>query len=91
METTHQFELKGHLTSEYVPEIKQQINQCLKLHSQVLVCLKQIEKSDLAGFNALVSLYISAKRQNKNLAYTNIYDTDIKKHISNTSLYDVFS
>ena len=91
MKTSNYYSLTGKLTAENVELINEKLMKQVNTFKRVKVCLSHIDKIDLAGFNALISAHMKAKRANKELTFVNPKLDSIQHLISQTNFTHVFS
>lgn len=82
--------LEGPVTSEKLDEIKEHLSITIHKGESIKVCCKAVNKVDLAGFNALVTVYMAATRANKSLQYINCTQPKLVDLISQTQFNHVF-
>ena len=90
MECTMLTYLKGEITSENVQKVKKQLSFSIVKANHIKVCCRNISKTDLAGFNALVIAYMIAVRADKTLEYINCFEPKLAGFISQTQFGHVF-
>lgn len=83
--------LEGSITSENLFQIKQQLSGSIEMGTEIEICCKNVNKVDLAGFNALVVLHMIARRANKSLKYINCAEPKLVDFVSQTQFNHVFS
>lgn len=83
-------EMKGAITAANVIELRKQVKQSVDHGADITVCLKDIKKVDLAGFNTLVHLFIAARRLQKKLRYVNCHEQRLVDFIDQTHFNHVF-
>jgi len=82
--------LEGSITSERLDEIKTQLSVSIQNGESIQVCCEGVDKVDLAGFNALVTVYMAATRAHKSLRYINCSQPKLVDLISQTQFNHVF-
>lgn len=82
--------LEGSVTSENLLKIKQHLSISIDKGNDIEVCCKKVDKVDLAGFNALLVVHMSAMRSNKSLKYINCTEPKLIDFISQTQFDHVF-
>ncbi len=82
--------LKGKITAERVQEIRNSLTNSLSKGRNINICCKGVEKTDLAGFNALVIAHMAAARLDKVLHYVNCQEPKLTDFISQTQFGHVF-
>lgn len=82
--------LKGKITAENVEQIRKDLAYSLFQGDQISICCKDVDKTDLAGFNALVIAHMTAIRANKALKYVNCREPKLADFISQTQFSHVF-
>ena len=82
--------MNGPITADNVPMICHWLRDQMNQADIIKVCLKDIEKIDLAGFNALVHMHMNASRLNKELSYINCVDQRLVHLVDLTHFHDVF-
>ena len=82
--------MNGPVTADNVPMICHWLRDQMNQADTIKVCLKNIEKIDLAGFNALIHMHMNAARLNKELSYINCVDQRLVHLIDLTHFHDVF-
>lgn len=90
MEYTINTSLAGAITSERLHEIKNQLAVSIQNGQSIQVCCERVDKVDLAGFNALVTVYMAATRANKSLRFINCSQAKLVDLISQTQFNHVF-
>lgn len=90
MENIQTFALAGKITSECVQQLKTELSEKIKQANRLKICLSDISKTDLAGFNALVAAHMQAKRSNKELVYVNCREPKLVDLIGQTRFNHVF-
>ncbi|MEO0556436.1 MAG: STAS domain-containing protein [Bacteroidota bacterium] len=82
--------LKGKITAENVQQIRRDLAASLSKGDNISICCRAVDKTDLAGFNALVIAHMAAARANKELQYVNCYEPKLADFISQTQFGHVF-
>ncbi|MGD1960063.1 MAG: STAS domain-containing protein [Fulvivirga sp.] len=82
--------LKGKITAENVQRIRRDLADSISKGDNINICCRAVDKTDLAGFNALVIAHMAAVRANKALQYINCQEPKLADFISQTQFGHVF-
>lgn len=82
--------LEGEVTAEKIGDIKKKLSFSMLKGDYIKVCCKNIYKTDIAGFNAMVIAHMTAIRANKQLRFINCSEAKLVDFISQTQFNHVF-
>lgn len=85
-----QLSMHGEVTAANAHSIYHKLRIQMNNATCIKVSLAGIEKIDLAGFNALIQVYITAKRLRKELTFEDCYDKRLVHLVTLTRFHHVF-
>ncbi|WP_185154157.1 STAS domain-containing protein [Fulvivirga sp. M361] len=85
-----QLSMFGEITSDNAHDIYHKLRGQLDDADNIKVSLSGVEKIDLAGFNVLIRIYMTAKRLKKELTYVDCHDKRLAHLITLTRFHHVF-
>jgi anti-sigma B factor antagonist len=79
----------GRLTAEHSDALKAHVRSVIPTAKPIILDLKEVTRMDSAGLGALVGLYISAKKGNREFLVVN-YNKPIRELLGLTNLLSIF-
>ena len=80
------YEIKGKLSSQNSKSLKSHFENVLNIKKELIISLDKLQKIDVTGINAIMSLYRNALQKNKVFYVIGKTNDKISEKISNSKL-----